>query len=688
MLLSVAIHTLTPGWYAILCGLAAAGITWLLYRRKQGFSGVFKWILPALRFTGLFLLLILLLSPFVRISSNREEKPLLQVYFDRSASVDTATSSAIYSRGRKLLADLDDIFDVRFYRFAAETVAENDSLKNRAVTDLGAVATHVNEAGSGRTTGAVVVFSDGIMNRGLNPSLVRLSRNPVLFTVGMGDTVQYPDLKVSGLQLNESVFLGSEFTIEAALTGKSIPAMNWKAELREDGRVIASRSGAFSAGTGYARLNFSVLPKSPGMRRYEISVTPAGSERNLANNSAFAVTEVVETRKKVALVAHSPHPDMGAVSRVLQDNARYTLLSATPGMLPDPSSADVFVVHGMPATDAENAWLGRLAAAGRPLFAIASLQTRTQGFGALFSVTMPSGGGRAEDVQPLLNNDFTEFTSDFPDAARVTGTWPPLKAAWGRYSGDATLKVLLRQKIGSVNTDYPLLAFRENGGTRQAILLGEGIWKWRLKEYAAAKDSRVFDDLISKTVQYIASSGRRERFTTRSARPVFDPEEPVVLLAEHYNAAMNLVNDQLCSVVIKGPDGFVRNLDMGRSGKSYRLEAGALPPGDYTYTASLKGKEPHQASSAFQVSKTGIEISDKKADHGLLRQWAGSTGGKFIPASGLEALPDLIKKHGLTNAVIYTENSVTDLIRVKWLFALMVALFSAEWLLRKYLGGY
>lgn len=687
MLLSVAIHTLAPAWYALICALAAAVLTWLLYRRQQGFPGVFKWILPALRFTGLFFLLILLLSPFIRITSNREEKPLLQVYFDHSASIDTAAFSGTYRQGMQLLTGLNDLFDIRFYRFAADVVVANDSLKNRSVTDLGAVAAHVNEAGSGKTTGAVVVFSDGIVNRGLNPSLVRLSKNPALFAVGMGDTVQYPDLKISGLQLNESVFLGSEFSVEASLTARNIQALSWKADLREDGRVVASRTGSFGSGNGFARLSFSVVPKTPGIHRYEIAVTPAVGEKNLANNTGFAVTEVVDTRKKVALVAHSPHPDMGAISRVLEDNARYTLLSSTPGMLPDPASADVFVVHGMPANEAENAWLGRVAAAGKPVFAMASLQTRNQGFAGLFSVTMPAAG-RAEDVQPVLNPDFTEFSSDFQDAGRVIGSWPPLKAAWGRYGSDASLKVMLRQKIGQVATDYPLFAFRENGRSRQAILLGEGIWKWRLKEYAATKESRVFDDLISKTIQYIASSGRRERFNTRSTRPVYDPDEPVVLLAQHYDAAMNPVNDQPCSVTIKGPQGFVRTLDMGRNGKSYRLETGVLPPGDYTYTAMLKGKESHQASSAFQVSSVGAEAADKVANHGLLRLWAGSNGGRFVKAAAAEMLPDLIRKYGRSQAVIYTENSVTDLIRAKWLFVLIVALFSAEWLLRKYLGGY
>ena len=60
-------------------------------------------------------------------------------------------------------------------------------------------------------------------------------------------------------------------------------------------------------------------------------------------------------------------------------------------------------------------------------------------------------------------------------------------------------------------TDLPLLLTFEVNSKREAVLLGENIWKWRAQSYLNQKTFNIFDNFIGKLVQYLASNIRKSR---------------------------------------------------------------------------------------------------------------------------------------------------------------------------------
>jgi hypothetical protein len=42
-----------------------------------------------------------------------------------------------------------------------------------------------------------------------------------------------------------------------------------------------------------------------------------------------------------------------------------------------------------------------------------------------------------------------------------------------------------------------------------AVLIGEGIWRWRLNEFADTGNTVAFDELFSKLVQYLSTLRRQ-----------------------------------------------------------------------------------------------------------------------------------------------------------------------------------
>ena len=686
-MLLFAFQTLASGWLLIACLAAAAVLTWLLYRKQKQFDKPWSWILPSLRFTGLFLLFILLLSPFVVLTFQQEEKPTLLVYLDQSASVSGEVNSVYEKSLKEPLNALSDKFNVRILRFADKVYETGDTLKARYATDLGCISQHINDYRDSRRVAAVLVVSDGIQNRGLSPLITPLMSSPVVYAVGLGDTTQQSDVRIAGVQVNEAVFLGSEFTVDAQLQCKAEFATPFKVDLYDGGRLLHSQSGIFSKGNGYKRLVFTLKAGQPGLKQYRVAVSPIAGERNLANNQATAITEVVDNRKNTVIVQASTHPDVGAIRRLLEENARYNVSVADPGFLPTAQSADIFIVHGMPVSENQAAWMKRLAETGKSFFHISTLQTRRDLLGNLPGGISPPANGQAEDVLPRPLTDFTEIGFE-PEVIRRIATFPPLKVAYGRWQVDGTQKVFLKQRIGNIETPYPLHYFRDVSNSRSVWLCGEGFWRWKMKEYSAYGDNLASESLLFQSLQYLSVKSKPRTFVLKALRNAYESGENVMLQATYTDAAGNPNNKAGCELVLEGEKGFKRVYSMAAGQDLYRLEAAGLPPGQYKATARLNKPPGQVASTVFFVSSVVEETSLSQANHEILRQWAAKNQGLFARKDMVDSLMETIKNQETAKPIMFVETKITELIHAKWFFILIVCCFALEWFLRKYLGSY
>ena len=76
----------------------------------------------------------------------------------------------------------------------------------------------------------------------------------------------------------------------------------------------------------------------------------------------------------------------------------------------------------------------------------------------------------------MASNTFNLFKVDEELKSQII-QYPPLLVPFGSILNKSGA-VLFNQKIGSVDTDYPLFSMNDNEGQKTAILLGTGIWKW------------------------------------------------------------------------------------------------------------------------------------------------------------------------------------------------------------------
>ncbi|MBI3481663.1 MAG: hypothetical protein HY015_01565, partial [Bacteroidetes bacterium] len=134
--------------------------------------------------------------------------------------------------------------------------------------------------------------------------------------------------------------------------------------------------------------------------------------------------------------------------------------------------------------------------------------------------------------------------------------------------------------------------------------------------------------------------------------------------------------------------GKVNNFSYTLSPGGERYSIGGLKEGTYFYSATTEiNSKRENASGQFSVVAQNIESQNLVADFGLLRKLASATGGNFYRSNEMNQLISDYKKIE-AKSLIHSEESFNPLVQAKWFFFLLLALISAEWFLRKYLGGY
>jgi hypothetical protein len=288
-----------------------------------------------------------------------------------------------------------------------------------------------------------------------------------------------------------------------------------------------------------------------------------------------------------------------------------------------------------------------------------------------------------QEIFPYYDAGFTSFNLD-ANALKQLNEYDPLLAPFTNLGINGNYSAVLNQRIGKINTQTPLLFFVDDNGKKIGFLIGEGIWKWKLEEAKNEQLLPLVNELISKTVQYLSVKDDKRKFKVYSSKNTYEENENIVLNATLYNDAYEAVNTPDVKVQLKNAEGKLFNYTFSKFGVAYRLDAGTLPQGNYTYVASTAlGEKKYTASGAFYVNALIAEYQQTTANHQLLYTMAQQTNGKMYAPANLLNIVDELEKSGQVKTISYEDRKYEELINLKWIFVFILLLLSIEWFLRK-----
>ncbi|HXH19803.1 MAG TPA: hypothetical protein VNJ07_12050 [Chitinophagales bacterium] len=696
----------SPPVYIFLCLLLGGVYALTLYFRhsfiKDPTSGQKRLmnLLGVLRFTVISLIAILLLSPFIKSKFTEVQKPVILVLQDNSESVKysfAAGDSAAYAAALKAMVEkLKRDFDVKEYSFDEMLHSEISFSWDGKLTNLSDNLNDLISLYARQNVGAIILASDGIYNKGANPLYNAGNLKFPVYTVALGDTTPRRDLKLSKVLYNQMVYLNDRFKIRVDAEADNMPSAKTSLDvfdLTEKGnpKKLESKEVVFSPKT-FLSEEFVLEANKAGMHRYQVALRPLEGEFTKANNYMDLFVDVLDSRQKILLAAHSPHPDLAAIRDAIESNRNYevTLKFADELSAVNPEDFNLLVLHQLPSQRFPmTKLLESVREKSTAVFYIIGGQTALPVLNNQQSALQasPSGNDVSEAI-PLLNKDFPLFT--FSDALQMRlADFPPLYVPFGQYSAAPTAKVMLYQKIGAVQTGYPLLLFDDALGAKTAILCGEGMWRWKMYDYRQNKNFNVFNELVTKAVQYLAVKEDKRQFRVRIPKNVFYENESISFQAELYNDSYELINEPDVSLRLVDDEGKEYPFIFNKTSNAYMLEAGNFPVGNYSFNASVKyGTKELSYSGKFSIVPMQLEAFSTVANHQMLYQLSEKSGGKMFYPSQLQALGDSLSASSQMKPVMLATYKTDSLINLWWLLLVFAAILALEWFIRKYEGGY
>ncbi|MDX1702027.1 MAG: hypothetical protein R3250_15480, partial [Melioribacteraceae bacterium] len=543
--------------------------------------------------------------------------------------------------------------------------------------------------------GAIILISDGLFNEGRNPLYQNLNFKAPVYTIGLGDTLRKKDLLIKNVFYNKIAYLGDKINIQldiqafnAAGTRSILTVyedVNNKLQKKQE-KTIRIQSEDF-----FTTESLTLEANNAGINRYRFALNQIANEKTIGNNIQDIYIEVLDAKQKILLLANAPHPDLAAFKEILEGNKNYEIeIVFAQDANMNVSDYDFFIFHNLPSSRHDiSSILSRINNRQSPRLFIVGTQTNLQRFNSLQSTLNINGNtANTNEVQASINRTFNLFNLG---EATMNGLekYVPLVSAFGEFTPGPKTNTLLYQKIGNVETQYPLLCFSEDLGIKTAVLAGEGIWKWKLFNYLEQQNFDLIKDLIGKTTVYTTVKEDKRKFRVSSAKNLYKENENISFEGQLYNNSYQLINDPDVFITIKNNEAEEFNYTFSKRNNAYTLDAGLFPEGTYRYNAETvhEGIKMEQ-SGQFTVQAIQLELFNLTADHTLLNNLSNKYGDRVYRPGEIEKLQERLINSGNLKPVVYSSSSTRSVIHYKWIFALLFLLLAAEWFIRRYLGSY
>ena len=695
---SFSLYTEYPWWFYSFCILAGAVYSFILYRKEKRFDETPKWIrmgMPVLRFIAVTFIAFFLLSPLLKNISRTVEKPIIIFAQDNSESVTVGKDSLFYKTKyienvSELVSSLADKFDTNNYSFGDKIKSGLSFDYKEKQTDIASLFDEIKTRFTNRNVGAVIIASDGLYNKGQNPLYSSAQNKFPVYTIALGDTTVRKDLILSKVLSNRIAYLGNKFPIEIQISARQLGGKTSTCTVSKGSDVLFTQQVVINGNNFSTTIPVQLDAKESGLQRYTIKLSGIDGEVSYANNMKDIFIDVLDGRQRVLILADAPHPDIAAIKNALESNENYEVNSF---LVADFNSSlagyNLVILHQVPsAKNKIEKLLADINKAKLPVLYIIGSQSSISSFNnAQSDLSVPSSGGKINDALPSISKDFSLFT--ISNALRsYSSKFSPLQCPFGNYKINSSVSVLFNQRIGLVETQQPLFLFSQSGERKTGIICGDGIWRWRLQDFAEHNNQNIFNELIDKTVQYLSAKIDKSFFRVISKNNFYE-NESVEFEAEVYNDSYELINDPEVSVTITNADGKRFPFTFNKTSNAYRLNAGIFPVGNYRYEAKVKvGAKIYSEKGEFSVAALQVETTNTIADYQLLYSLAKKSGGEMIYPNQLDKLAEILNAREDIKPISHSEKKLSDMINLKWIFFLLLSLISLEWFMRKINGAY
>lgn len=676
-------------WFLPLCLVVGLGYAALLYSKSTPWSKSTNRLLFALRTLSVAVLCFLLLGPLLNQLTFFEEKPVAVLGIDDSASIPKTYDSLEFEALKVSLSNFEQELKNREVELRVRGISNyyesfSEVEFNQPASDIHQLLKSVQQDFEQQNLTATYLVSDGIDNYGSSPQFLTL--NYPVYSLAVGDTIPAQDLSITKINYNKIVYEGNQFPLVADVLNNGYVGEEITVEVLKNGNVIDSQSQSLSNDEEINTFEFILDAETLGIDTYQVRIRAKEGESAYQNNTRTAFIEVVDSKQKILIAAATPHPDIKALRAVIEQKEGVEVTTYLNGITEDLPEGpfDLVILHQLPQLTDLPQWLKATVENTNSWF-ITGVE-ELNNVNELNPVIAYNNFGQSDAVGPNLNPNFELFQIDDELTYRAAN-YPPVRAPYGNFELKNNADIYLYQKLGSAETNRPLLGIYNGDEKKSAVFSGSGFWQWRLQESGQFEEARLFDELFGKLIQYLATKDDKRNFRVNTTDESYYDTQPVEFITEVYNELYEKVYDYNIDMELINADGEREEYNYVNS-PTENFKINGLAPGIYNYKAStsLAGKR-EVAEGSFSVEELQLEDINLTADHQLLRNIANNSGGAFFSISeidrALEQLDDLDPK-----PITRSSQTLSPIIENPLWLVFLIIVLGTEWFVRKYNGSY
>ena len=672
--------TTTTFLFLLLSVIIAAGLSFYQYLYKVKNQSKLYWFLAFLRFVSLFSIFLLLINPIISRKINEIKKAPLPIVVDNSKSISelkaTKEAAELYLKIVKNKA-ITEKYDVQLFSF-------DDEFKSLEQLDFKGNQSHIDGVAKNlkqlyrSTKYPVVLFTDGNQTMG-NDYVFSFQENTSVLPVVLGDTTTVFDLKINQINVNKYAFLKNKFPVEVFLQYNGNQTISTTFAIQNGSQTVYKQSVTFSKDKKAQSISVLLNADKVGIAKYKAVISSNVKEKNTVNNAKNFAVEVIDQRSEIALISAINHPDLGVLKRSIETNQQRKVSILKPDEVKSLQNYNILVLYQ--PTASFKAIFEQNKAAQINTFVITGTATDFNFLNQVQSDLLFKMSAQKEDYLATYESNFNLFSQ----ANIGFENFPPLEHNFGTISIKSNVNTLLSARIRNVQLQNPLLTFTENGSKRNAYLLGENIWKWRLENNLNKKSFEDFDLFTDKIIQFLVTNASKKNLNV-TYESFYNSGENIEIIAEYFNKNYEFDDKaQLTIQVVNSKTKAAKKYDLLKATNSFKVNLDGLEAGNYTFKVTEK-QSNSSFSGSFEVLDFEIEKQFVNPDKNRLEQLASNTNGTvFYPNQIEKLIQSLIENDNYIPTQKETIKK-TPLIDWIWLLVLVVLSLATEWFVRKYNG--
>jgi hypothetical protein len=265
---------------------------------------------------------------------------------------------------------------------------------------------------------------------------------------------------------------------------------------------------------------------------------------------------------------------------------------------------------------------------------------------------------------------------------------PPVFHIQGNFRVNVESQILATIRLQSMPFNDPFIVARNINQKKSVAVLGYGLWRWKMLSDAGSETTPIFENFIGNAIRWLTTQEDARKMRVQTSKHIYTTQEAVEYTAQVYDENYQPIDDAQIEVNVRHKNEMT-SLSLNPLGSGqYQGVYDYLQEGEYKFTATVtaNGTIIGSDQGTFSVGGANAEYVDTRMNKSLLQQIAAQTGGAYYENGNINLLVHDVTALPNFKPLEISKSADIEIWNSRWMLALIVLVFAAEWLLRKQNG--